>query len=523
MTDHLSTALLTLLREQLLSARAYDEAARARHAEGTSIHVPGTGRILSSAYEQLRNAAEYSDEHLLLQRAIRRFFNRNLFMTHAQFREIGNELIVELVQAGYLRGGEFGTGIAATISELAVAYHHTYNQLRQAHVPRDQATDWVLSILSVETDNLLNPHFRLPALAYVAHQHFMEIFPRQRFLALSTDEQQYEISLYVAIHQSLFKSDIAIVRHDLMRLYNQSPNDLQAFITFNKNVNQLYLSSLTHRLKRAVSKQGAALRVLKSLAESRHDLPEILPDREKFIDAFRHQTDKEYSAIASRVHKGIVKSIIFILITKVLIGVGIEVPYDLLMIGSVDLLPLIINLAVPPLYMASLRLGLRAPSPAQGQILSEYIETVLYTDNKPTLAIGDPGKTYSASAKLLYGILFFVPFALTIYGLKLIHFNPLQMIIFFVFLSTASFLGFRLSNMIRELELGSRHSGMISTLRDFFYLPFILFGQWLTGKYAKINVVGYFLDIAIELPLKTVLRLNRQWVNFLNEKRDEIY
>jgi hypothetical protein len=31
------------------------------------------------------------------------------------------------------------------------------------------------------------------------------------------------------------------------------------------------------------------------------------------------------------------------------------------------------------------------------------------------------------------------------------------------------------------------------------------------------------LDVAIELPLKTVLRLLRQWIRFLDEKHEELY
>lgn len=523
MTEYQPNSLLKLLHDQLSNARAYDQKAREQHHEGVVIEVPASGRIISSAYEQLRNASEYAEEHLLLQRAIRRFFNRNLFIARTNEGELGHELIVELTQSGYLRASEFGSHTAKRISELATQYHATYSHLRQSHVSRDDAMDWVLSILSVETDNILNPHYRLPALAYVMHQHFLDIFKKQQFVLSNVEDQQYEISLYVAIHQALFKSDIAIVRHDLMRLYRQTPDHLHEFIEFNRNVNELYLSKLTHRLKRAVSKQGAAMRILKSLSEARNDLPEVLNDHQKFIDAFDHQVTNEYGAVAGRVSKGIIKSIIFILITKVLIGMGVEVPYDLLMFGTVDVLPLAINLAAPPLYMASLKLGLHAPSTANAQSLKEYISTVLYTEGKPALTIGDPRKSYSTIAKFLYTVLFFVPFGLTVYGLKLLHFNPLQMVIFFVFLSTASFLGYRLSNMIRELEIQTRKSGMVSTLRDFFYLPFILFGQWLSGKYAKLNVVGYFLDIAIELPLKTVLRLNRQWLNFLNEKRDELY
>ena len=77
--------------------------------------------------------------------------------------------------------------------------------------------------------------------------------------------------------------------------------------------------------------------------------------------------------------------------------------------------------------------------------------------------------------------------------------------------------------MIRELELVSHNAKFLATVRDFFYLPFILVGQWLSSKYARINAVAHVLDVMIELPLKTVLRLIRQWTRFIKEKHDEIY
>jgi hypothetical protein len=76
--------------------------------------------------------------------------------------------------------------------------------------------------------------------------------------------------------------------------------------------------------------------------------------------------------------------------------------------------------------------------------------------------------------------------------------------------------------MIRDLELASEQQNMFLALRDFFYLPFVMVGQWISRKYAKVNVVAHILDIAIELPLKTFLRLLRQWTKFLNEKHDEL-
>ncbi len=83
------------------------------------------------------------------------------------------------------------------------------------------------------------------------------------------------------------------------------------------------------------------------------------------------------------------------------------------------------------------------------------------------------------------------------------------MLIFFFFFSTASFLGFRLSGLTRELVLTSRRTGLFASIWDFFYLPFIVIGQWVPRKYGKINAVGRILDVVIELPLKAVLRLTR--------------
>ncbi len=101
-------------------------------------------------------------------------------------------------------------------------------------------------------------------------------------------------------------------------------------------------------------------------------------------------------------------------------------------------------------------------------------------------------------------------------------FNIIQGGIFFIFFATANFLGFRLSRMVRELELITAKTSFLATIRDFIYMPFILLGQWLSDKYSKINIVAIILDTIIELPLKTVLRLIRQWTEFINDKKDQI-
>src|SRR5437868_7311368 len=109
MADQQISPLNELLQHQLAVAAQRDQHFLSANAAGTPLEIPETGKILSSAYEQLRNAAEYAEEHLLLQRAIKRFCKRNLFLTRPNTKGLGNELVVELVQAGYISGSRYST------------------------------------------------------------------------------------------------------------------------------------------------------------------------------------------------------------------------------------------------------------------------------------------------------------------------------------------------------------------------------------------------------------------------------
>jgi hypothetical protein len=47
-------------------------------------------------------------------------------------------------------------------------------------------------------------------------------------------------------------------------------------------------------------------------------------------------------------------------------------------------------------------------------------------------------------------------------------------------------------------------------------------GRKLSESYAKFNIIATLLDMCIELPLKTILRVVRQWGVFISSKKDEL-
>ena len=258
------------------------------------------------------------------------------------------------------------------------------------------------------------------------------------------------------------------------------------------------------------------------MIETHEELPKELSKRESFLEAFEQQVAEEYSNIMARINKAIIRSVIFLVITKFLIGIAIEVPYDLWAHGEILWLPLIINLFFPPVYMVLLRFTLSVPGYANTTALVKRADTMLYGSNAMLMSSQLRGKKYSATFSAMYGLSCLVVFSVVIWLLLLLDFSAVHIAIFFFFFSAASFLGFRLSRMIRDLEIVRSASNGITFVRDTIYLPFVVAGRWVSDTYSQVNVVSLVLDMMIELPMKTLLRVIRQWSAFIDDRKDSI-
>jgi hypothetical protein len=92
--------------------------------------------------------------------------------------------------------------------------------------------------------------------------------------------------------------------------------------------------------------------------------------------------------------------------------------------------------------------------------------------------------------------------------------------VFFLFFSAVSYFRFRLIQQSRELDVNDRRESIFDIIGDFFYTPFIKLGEWLSARYRRLNVITTILDLLIEMPLKTTLRILQEWVRFMRDKRE---
>lgn len=512
------------LVQELVHASDADDAEARRIVGAEKVNVVGAGGALTAAYEQLRNAAENTEEHLLLQNAIRRFY-KQLFIARDEelIRRSGNELAVELTFAGYVPNDSLTKDQLAAISQLASAHYDAYESLlKRRSIALDKSSDWILDTLSVAVESLLNSHRRDDVFIDLAYRHYETLIPVDQVAVDSSQREQYGAALFAGIHKALLKSNTAVIRSALLRRYGVDVSNLDAYVGFNNNIDQLFKSPFTDTLYHIVDRQGAPLRIIRRMLESRGGMVDLLQRREAFLEAFEQQVANEYSSIGRRINRAIVRSVIFLIITKFLIGLAIEVPYDLWAHGEIIWMPLLINLAFPPLYMVALRLTHALPGYANTTALVDRVDTMLYGEKTTLMRRQLNGPRYSPVFSVVYTLTSLAIFAGVMALLLMLGFQIVHIVIFLIFISAASFLGFRLSRLIRELEVVRSKSNGLTFVRDLIYLPFVLVGQWMSDKYSQVNVVAIVLDMLIELPLKTVLRLVRQWGSFIDDRKDRI-
>lgn len=498
--------------DALTTATTQNDMVAVSRGNSEKVHVSGAGRTLTFAYEQLRNAAEYTEEHLLLQRAIQRFYRRVFLNRDSKIvGRSGEELIIELTLAGYLQNDSVMPSTIDDIDSLASDYF-------AAHLKYSKEA-WTLSVLAVEVERLLNDDLKRDVFAQFAYDYFLQTTDQVKLFGKTIPD--FEIALFVAVQRALLKSDPATIRAALLRRYQQHPGG-NAYAETNKMIDQVIESNTTDKVFRLVNRKGASFRILWRLIDEHENASQLLQSREQFLSAFETQIENEYSHINSRINRGIIKSVIFLIITKVLIGVAVEVPYDYWLHGSIVVLPLAINLLFPPIYMILLRFTLRLPGPANTRALTDMIDHLLYSDGNTVTLSRSNRAGFGLAFNLAYAFFFVAVFGGVAFWLVTLGFSIVHLLIFFIFLSTASFLGFRLSRQIRELELVEGQQDGVTVLRDFLYIPFVVVGRWISEKYSRVNIIAMILDMVIELPLKTILHLIRQWGVFITSKKDDL-
>ncbi|MCA9387790.1 MAG: hypothetical protein KC653_01980, partial [Candidatus Andersenbacteria bacterium] len=398
--------------------------------------------------------------------------------------------------------------------------------------------NYTLELTASAVEEHLVPPLHVEALVAAAHETYSSII---EFRGENITEAERDEQLYVALHQVLPQSDVNTIRYQLFRLRMPDWPDVEPV---NDTVLRLAVAGLAdakdasdatlrhpvqERLQRKLKRQIAPYIVLRALLE-KHGLEarEIIADPDQYEPEIRAVTQDLYTSVKARIRRSAVRSIIYLFVTKVLIGALAEIPYDLYVFGEIHPVPLIINVLFPSFLVFMIALWIRLPGEGNTQKIIQRLWGITYGAHGGdwVIMVRPPRKRKGLSqATFVFG---YVISLIVVYGgsawllRTYLQFNLASILIFLVFLSIVSFFGYRIRQSVRELLIAKRREGAFSLFFDFLSIPLLRVGRFLSLNFSRVNIMAFVLDVILEAPFKTVVDFFEDWLAYLREKREEI-
>ena len=501
--------------------------------EGHHVSVSKTVSILARIYEKARNAVEFRAEHLVRRAAIERILKRRILLSGAA-GDLAESLVVELLWARYIDSALIDNEKIKEIDAIIRRYLLLRHDLFRAS-STNAGISWetIMGLLSSEIEDAIVSGSKREALNNFVYQAI-----RPKIRVTDGDERYINMQTYIAVERAFAQSDDALIIYELMKLIQPSWFGLSAdkakgefplLLANLRLVGSALRDPMGDALTRYVRKQTPPFLLLRDfLLQEGNKAAAIVQNKEEFAQSLSQIAAKRYSETGAKVRRAVIRSIIYIFLTKMVFALALEAPFDLFIHKRVEYFALAINAIFPPILLFLVAGFTSIPGPDNTKRLGERIEKILYQFDSlkdetniftPKVIVRRPILT--AIFSVFYLATFLLSFGLIAYVLTALHFNIASQIIFVFFVTLVSFFAYRIRTSAKEYEMVDRE-GFISPLVDFFFLPILRVGHWLSREIAKINIFIFLFDFILEAPLKVIFEVAEEWIRFIRAKKEEI-
>lgn len=498
-----------------------------------------TGRIITvnpvvsrvaAWYEKFRNSMEYREDEVILRATIERILKRRLLLG-GNAKTTAEPLVRELIWGRYLPQNNTGENVIQQVEGIIDLYLRLrFAVLGQHKISENTLNEWTYHLMSSHLEQVLHPHLEEEITA-----NFMFQLLKGSVEIEGEEEDTKNAQVYLAIRKAFARDDVAFLRFHMFgqifgRLTEKNIEQIakgfpKGFAEVNRQLNYTYKD----RIFAYIKKRTATFLILEDIfRDKKGKLRELLSDDVALEKEVYKICQRRYDGTSSKIARAIIRSVIFIFLTKLMLAFLIEGTYDRFTYGEIQWNTLVINTGLPPLLMVIVGLFLRTPGRENTKRIYTTIQAVLH-DLKPsfgqTLLIkkntGKSDSSLNSTFALLWFAASLLSFGVIIYILYLLHFNAVSMFIFVFFLAIVSFLAYRISLTAALYRLGERQ-GFLTPIIDFFFIPIIGVGRKLTEGISQVNIFLFLFDFIIETPFKNLFAFSEQLFYFLHTKRDEL-
>lgn len=482
---------------------------------------------VASLYEKLRNAMEYREEEVVLRNSIERILKRRL-ITFGEKRKIAEPLIRELVWARYFSGENLSESFIKEVEDKIRLYLELKHQLlKNKALKEGELNEWIYHLISATIEQMLRKNREKETIASLMFQ-----ILKEAVVIEDDNEQTKNAQIFIAIRRSYAKDDIAFLRFHLFHQYfgdltfESLESVASRFVEGYKEIQyQLHYPRKDTIFSYVKNKTGVFFILEDFLRIYKGQIREIAQNSEELKRAVIEACEARYSGIQAKVQRAIVRSVLFILLTKVIFAFAVEGTIENIFYGRILWAAMTVNVLVPPFLMVLVGFFIKTPGKYNSQRIYQYIQTILF-DEKPRLGgplviRKKPEKKTALSIifTLLWFLAFFLSFGLVMFVLSKLNFHIVSQFIFLFFLAIVSFLTYRIGRTARTYTVEERQ-GALTPLIDFFFMPIVRVGRSLTEGISQINIFLFIFDFIIETPFKGLFTFFEQWFFYLHTKRE---
>ncbi len=504
--------------------------------DNSALSVSQTVSFFALVYERVRNAVEYREDHLILRAAIERILRRRFSLNSSGKGEAEN-LLRELLWARYFDNGVLGGEDIVVIQDLINKYvlmrdQIVYGRDNELKVFLDK---YLFDLITCEIEESL-----LPQSAQIQSNLSFFIYQvlRKKIKIEGLKEDQKDAYFLVSIEKVFGKSDQAYLRYHLFvtfykTLGNYSDKELKNIIpklpSIFKKIDDMITNPYVDNIVKFTRKQMPPFLVLFSLIKNKaSEMNTILTDKEKLWNEVDQKCREKYQQLGGRVRTLAVRSFIYILLTKMIFAVILEVPISNYLYGEVNSQAIIINSLFPPILMIIILGFFKIPGEENTKKIYQRIVDIIDNDKSFESKVAFfPKKSTPKRPMLIFGftifysLTFLVTFSLIYEALKTIDFNLVSMVIFVFFVSVVTFFSYRIRQITKELRLEEK-SSILSPIVDFFFMPLLSMGKFFSSEIAKLNFFIFIFDFIIEAPFKLIFEVVEEWISFVRKRKEEI-
>lgn len=499
--------------------------------EHQALKVSRTVSFFAFWYERMRNSIEYREDHLIRRAAIERIFKRRILL-NPQGQRISEPLIRELLWARYLPNQEVSENKIPVVQQAIDKYITLAREMVGGRPQKEQNTlnQFIMDVLTCEIEEILAQDPRREAFVNFVYQSLLA----QIELLDQKLNKEKNILLYAAVDFGFAKSDRALLRYHLTKILLPELTDrnsavdkaLPHFIAVVHHIESTINSKAVDKLKLFVKRNSAPYLILRDIIEAN-------PKNTKAIfatyDELKVKVDqmcrKRYKDTQTKLTRAGVRSVIYIFLTKMIFAFLLEFPVDRFFRQDIEYIPLTINIIFPPFLMFLVVAITGVPGADNTKRVFERINYLIRSGlsfEKTVIKIKQvnrrPLLTFGFS--IIYLLTFIISFGAISIILTMIHFNIVSQLIFIFFVSMVLFFASRIRQTSKEYLLVEKE-GIFSPVKDFFTLPILSLGKWLSGEIARLNILIFLFDFIVEAPFKAIFEIGEEWINFVKTKKDE--